>query len=88
MMSNIQYVVFSLEKQEYGIEISFAQEIIRIPRQITKIPNMPSYVEGMINLRGQVLPIIDLKERFGFEQAERGIDSRKKGRNFKCQDLN
>lgn len=76
MMSNIQYVVFSLGEEEYGIEISFAQEIIRIPQQITKIPDVPSYMEGIINLRGQVFPIIDLKKRFGFEQAERGIDSR------------
>lgn len=76
MMSNVQFVVFCLGSDEFGIEISFAQEIIRIPRQITKIPNMPSYIEGMINLRGKVIPIIDLKKRFGFEQTERSVDSR------------
>lgn len=76
MMSYIEYVVFSLNNEEHGIEISFVQEIIRIPQLITKIPNMPSYIEGMVNLRGKVVPVIDLKKRFGFEQAERSIDSR------------
>jgi purine-binding chemotaxis protein CheW len=75
-MSCFQYVVFLLGKEEYGIEISFAQEIIRIPQQITKIPNMPSYIEGMVNLRGKVIPIIDLKKRFGFEQTEKSVDNR------------
>jgi purine-binding chemotaxis protein CheW len=72
----MQLVVFRLGDDEYGIEIEFAQEIIRIPKQITKIPDMPSYVEGMIDLRGKAIPIIDLKNRFGFKQTERGVDSR------------
>jgi purine-binding chemotaxis protein CheW len=76
MMSYVQYVVFSLGKEEYGIEISFAQEIIRIPQQITKMPNMPSYIEGVVNLRGKVITVIDLKKRLGFEQTERSNDSR------------
>jgi purine-binding chemotaxis protein CheW len=75
-MSYVEYVVFSLGKEEYGIEITFAKEIIRIPQQITKMPNMPSYIEGMVNLRGKVIPVIDLKKRFGFEQTERSVDSR------------
>ncbi|MDR3542863.1 MAG: chemotaxis protein CheW [Desulfosporosinus sp.] len=75
-MSSIQLVVFRLGEEEYCIEIGFAQEIIRIPEQITKIPDMPSYLEGVIDLRGKVVPIIDLKERFGFKQTERSVDSR------------
>lgn len=75
-MSQVQFVVFSLGKEEYGVEINFVQEIVRIPEQTTKLPNMPSYIEGMVNLRGQVFPVIDLKKRFGLEQTERGIDSR------------
>lgn len=75
-MSSIQLVVFRLGEEEYGIEIGFAQEIIRIPAQITKMPDMPSYLKGVIDLRGKVIPIIDLKERFGFRQAERSEDSR------------
>lgn len=75
-MSYVQYVVFNLGKEEYGIEISYAQEIIRIPKQITKMPNMPPFIEGMVNLRGKVIPVIDLKKRFGFDQTERSIDNR------------
>lgn len=71
-----QMVIFSLDKGEYGIDISCAQEIIRIPEKITKIPNVPSYVEGMFNLRGKVIYAVDLKKRFRLEHVERGIDSR------------
>lgn len=75
-MSSIQYVVFSLDNEEYGLEISSIQEIIRIPQHINKIPNMPSYIEGIINLRGKVIPIIDLRKRFGLERIERSIENR------------
>lgn len=71
-----QFVIFTLDKEEYGIEIAYTQEIIRIPNQITKIPNMPAYFEGMINLRDKVFPVIDLKKRFGNDKAERDVDSR------------
>ncbi|WP_050809931.1 chemotaxis protein CheW [Desulfosporosinus sp. OT] len=72
----MQLVVFRLGDEEYGIEIGFAQEIIRIPELITKIPDMPLYVEGLIDIRGKVIPIIDLKKRFGYEKTERSMDSR------------
>lgn len=75
-MSYVQYVVFSLGGEEYGIEIACAQEIIRIPGQITKMPNMPAYIEGMVNLRGKVIPVIDLKKKFGFGLTDGGVDSR------------
>ncbi|EGW37777.1 chemotaxis protein CheW [Desulfosporosinus sp. OT] len=75
-MSSIELVVFKLGEEEYGIEIGFAQEIIRIPKRITKMPDMPSYIEGVTDLRGRVIPIIDLKIKFGFEQTERSVDSR------------
>lgn len=75
-MSSISYIVFMLNNEEYGIEISYAQEILRIPNQMTRIPNMPSHVEGVINLRDNVIPVIDLKKRFGFEQTNQCLDSR------------
>lgn len=75
-MNFLQMVIFSLETGEYGIDISCVQEIIRIPEQITKMPNVPSYIEGMFNLRGKVIYVIDLKKRFNFERSERGVDSR------------
>lgn len=74
-MDNSQLVVFTLGKEEYAIEISFAKEIIRIP-SLTKIPNAPPFLEGVFNLRGKVIPVFDLKKRFEITQTERGIDSR------------
>ena len=75
-MSSISYIVFLLNNEEYGIEISYAQEIIRIPKQISPIPNMPSYVEGVINLRGKVITVINLNKRFEFEETKVSLDSR------------
>ena len=74
-MSSYQLVVFNLGIEQYAIDISYAQEIIRIPK-ITKLPNVPTFIEGIFNLRGKVIPVFDLKKRFGIDQTERGIDSR------------
>jgi purine-binding chemotaxis protein CheW len=68
--------VFNLGNEEYGLQIEYAQEILRIPDEVTKMPNMPSYFEGMINLRGKILPVIDLKKRFEYDQTGRNVDSR------------
>ena len=70
-----QLIVFTLEEQEYGIDISYTKEIVRIP-PITKIPDMPAFMEGVINLRGNVIPVIDLKKKFGFAQSEKSMDHR------------
>ena len=75
-MSSISYIVFMLNNEEYGIEILYAQEIIRIPNQISQIPNMPSYIEGVINLRGKVITVINLSKRFGFEETKVTLESR------------
>lgn len=75
-MGAIQLVVFSLGKEEYAVDIAYAQEIIRIPQQRIKIPNMPSHIEGIINLRDRVIPVIDLKKSFGYAGSEKGEDSR------------
>ncbi len=74
-MSYSQLVVFNLGLEEYAVDISCAKEIIRIPK-FTKIPNVPSFIEGVINLRGKVIPIFDLKKRFKLDQSERNTDSR------------
>jgi Chemotaxis signal transduction protein len=65
-----------LNNEEYGIEIRYAREILRIPEHMMHLPNMPFYVEGIINIRGTVIPIIDLKKRFNLPQMDRGSDSR------------
>ena len=52
--STIQVIVFNLGEERYGVEISQVKEII-LPTQITRIPNVPSYIEGVLNLRGQMV---------------------------------
>lgn len=74
-MSYCQLVVFNLGLEEYAINISYAQEIIRIPK-FTRLPNTPSFIEGVFNLRGKAIPVIDLKKKFGVDQCERSIESR------------
>lgn len=62
-------IVFALSDKEYAIEIDVVQGIERI-MGITRVPGTPSYVKGVINLRGVVTPVIDLRERFGLETKE------------------
>lgn len=64
----IQLVSFTLEKEEYGVEVLKVREIIRMPA-ITHMPNTPHYIEGVINLRGKVIPIVSLRKRFGMMDA-------------------
>jgi purine-binding chemotaxis protein CheW len=65
----MQLVSFVLDKEEYGVEVLKVREIIRMPN-ITRVPNTPDYVEGVINLRGKVIPIISLRKRFCLDAAE------------------
>jgi purine-binding chemotaxis protein CheW len=60
-----QFVIFTLADEEYGVPIDAVQEIVRVPEQITRMPKTPAFVEGIINLRGSVMPIIDQRRRFG-----------------------
>jgi purine-binding chemotaxis protein CheW len=64
-----KYLTFLLGDESYGIEILKVQEIIGM-QSITRIPRTPEYVKGVINLRGKVIPVIDLRLRFGMEVAE------------------
>ena len=59
-----QIVVFKLGQEDYGIEINQVREIIR-KREITPVPRQPTYVEGVINVRGTIIPVVNLKKRFG-----------------------
>jgi len=65
----MQLVSFILDKEEYGVEVLKVREIIRMP-SITRVPNTPHYVEGVINLRGKVIPIISLRKRFSLELTD------------------
>ncbi len=66
-----QVVVFRLDKEEFGVPIESVQEIVRVPEELTHVPKAPPFVEGVINLRGSVLPVIDLRRRLGMPTVER-----------------
>jgi purine-binding chemotaxis protein CheW len=68
-----QLVTFQLGEEHYGIDIMDVKEIVRV-QDIRPIPNAPSYVEGIINLRGEIIPIINLHKRFHIKKAVVGED--------------
>jgi len=61
-----KHLTFNLQRESYGIDVLKVREIIRLTN-ITAIPQMPGYVKGVINLRGKIIPVIDLRVRFGFD---------------------
>ena len=71
----VQLVSFMLAEEEYGVEVLKVREIIRVPT-ITKMPNAPPHVEGVINLRGKVIPIISMRKRFGLMESENSSRTR------------
>lgn len=71
----LQLVTFSVGSEEFGVDILKVQEIIRI-MEITKVPKAPPFVEGVINLRGLVIPILDLRRRFGMPEKGGDTDTR------------
>jgi purine-binding chemotaxis protein CheW len=70
-----QMVLFQLNNETYGLDIATVHEIIRM-QPITKVPKAPFYVEGIINLRGRVIPVIDLGERFGLAKKDQDKNNR------------
>ncbi|HHX27971.1 MAG: chemotaxis protein CheW [Bacillota bacterium] len=64
-----QIVAFSLGSETYGVDIASVREIIPVPK-IVSVPRAPDYVEGIINLRGRVIPVLDLRKHFGFERKK------------------
>lgn len=64
MSDEVQLVVFRLGNEEYGVEITQVREIIKM-KEITRIPNAPEFIEGVINLRGQITTVTDLRKRLG-----------------------
>ena len=75
MEKDLQIVGFRIGNETYGVRIGAVREIVRVP-EITDVPSAPETVEGVINLRGKIIPVMDLRKRFG--QAE--ITSDKKNR--------
>lgn len=68
-MAVLQQVVFKLDKEEYGLDIIKVNGIEKY-QEVVKVPNAPEYVEGMINLRGEVLPIVSLRKKFNLPNRE------------------
>ena len=71
----IQLVTFELAAEEYGVDVLAVREIIRVPA-ITKMPNAPAFLDGIINLRGTVVPIVSLRRRFNLSEQEQDRRSR------------
>lgn len=65
----LKLIIFKLGREEYGMDILKVQEIKRM-MSITRVPSTPSFIKGVINLRGSVLPVIDLRTRLGLFEAE------------------
>jgi len=70
-----QLVVFSIKNEEFGVDITQVKEIVKL-LEITYVPKAPSFIEGVINLRGQIAAIVDLAKRLGFEPSPRGEATR------------
>src|SRR5271157_5632851 len=75
MDKDIQIVGFRIGRETFGLPIAMVREIVRVP-EITSVPNAPDYIEGVINLRGRIIPIVDLRKRFG----EKSFEPSKKNR--------
>lgn len=76
-MDENQYVVFHLDNEEYAIDIVKIHEINRLKEiTITKVPRVPDFIEGIINLRGEVVPIINLRKKFGIDPKQINKESR------------
>lgn len=71
----LQLVSFTMDHEEFGVDILLVQEIIRMI-DITQVPNSPVFVEGVVNLRGRVIPVISLRKRLGLNRINHDGNSR------------
>jgi purine-binding chemotaxis protein CheW len=69
MEKELQLVGFRIGRETFGLPIASVREIVRVP-EITSVPNAPEYIEGVINLRGRIIPVVDLRKRFGDKSGE------------------
>ena len=65
----IQYIVVKFGDEQFGIDIKYIDNIVRMQR-ITRVPNVPAYIKGVINLRGEVVPVVSLRLKMGLEEDE------------------
>jgi purine-binding chemotaxis protein CheW len=66
-----QFLVFRLGDDEFGLPVESVDEVARVPEQITRLPKAPKFLEGVVNLRGEVLPVVDQRRRFDMPKLER-----------------
>ncbi len=64
-----RFVIFELGEEQYGLPVEAVDEVVRCPEQLTRVPRAPSFVEGVMNLRGKVVPVIDQRRRFAAQNA-------------------
>jgi purine-binding chemotaxis protein CheW len=71
-MADEQFIIFRLGEQEFGLPIAAVDEIARPPERMTRLPKAPAFIEGVMNLRGSVVPVVDLRRRFALMSREPG----------------
>ena len=69
VVETVQYIVIRLGEEQYGIDIRYIDNIVRM-QHITRVPKMPAYLKGVINLRGEVIPVISIRLKMGFDADE------------------
>jgi purine-binding chemotaxis protein CheW len=75
MAKDVQIIGFRVGRETFGVPISLVHEIVRVP-EITVVPDSPAYLEGVINLRGKIVPVVDLRKRFGQQPSQIGKKNR------------
>lgn len=75
MAKDVQLVGLRIGRETYGVPIAIVREIVRVP-EITAVPNAQEFVEGVINLRGKIISVVDLRKRFGGSTSENGKKNR------------
>ena len=75
MAKYLQLVVFNIGKELYGVGIESVHEIVKVP-DITQVPDAPRFLEGVINLRGKIIPVVDLRKRLNLQGKDRNKSSR------------
>lgn len=69
-----QYLTFYLDNEEYALSVTRVQEVLEL-KEPSRLPQMPYYMEGIVNVRDSVLPVVDMRRRFSLQEVERTVDS-------------
>ncbi len=74
VLESIQYLTFNLDKETFALDISRVREVLDYT-QVTKVPRTPEFMRGVINLRGTVVPVVDLRIKFGLARTEKTVNT-------------